>query len=585
MRSVTLPLTLRDKLNSFYTVHIPDILAVCEASSLDREETSLMKRYIRNFLSFKKRGNIKDIPVIQRIVKNRSFIYNLSDLYIIYPFLEDLILDLSEISRQFSDLSLAVPWENWRTVNSVLASRSSYSCFSLLYAYITAMKPDSDEIRKYDRHKEGAPFKDNPVEDFYFEFKRNSEKTKPQVIELEFYAFCKCVLQFFPEEEQALREISIPGGNVEQVVNSAEIWVSQFLNEPQESEKAITPPAPKKRKARQKVGIVYDITLSQRTYNEISPDRLGEEFASYRVAIEQINANYPGVFPITNSGVAEALTCLYFVSGDSSDLTPIEEDEFGVIYEASIYRLYSIVKGTEHKPSLEDISRFIVGLDFLTYPRRFQRKERNASTGKEVNNVISLAFLYIYNQIHLPKIEKDEGGNTRVIAEQELGKQKVKFRIHKALFGGFPAETKDEHGKPLYLPIETKGKERRYFQKSSFKKATTEWLTFLNNITSCVQMREDNLLENVFDYQGAIEQAKNWDLNKIPCTESEIRHGKLYYFRTWEEYKKRIISKKEKTKDRKTLLKFFERAKAEGVIISFTFKDGVYHWRYKENAE
>lgn len=587
MRSAKLSDTLQAKLNAFYNSIIPEILAVCEASSLSVEETNLIKRYLKAFLSFKKRGNIKDIPTIQKIVKNRVFLYNLSDLYILYPFIEDITLDLCEISRQYSELCAAMPWDNWRTVHNVLSSRYSYSCFSLLYAYIMAMKPDSEDIRKYDLQKEGAPYRENKVEDFYFQFKKDAEFTKRSVTEVEFYTFCKLVLQFFPEEETSLREISLSCGNEDRNINSAEIWVSQFLNEGPRKETPISDPiiTPKKRKARPKVGIVYDLVLAQRTRNEISIEKnLGENFAPYQVAIEQINANYPGVFPISNAGILDALTCLYYLSDDQTDIEPIQEDNDGITYEASIYRLYSTLKGSDYKPSFEDISRFITGLDFLSYPRRIPRKVRNAKTKKEETIIISFSFLTFLNEIILPQVE-DTDGKKKILKEQELGRQKVRFRIHRAFYCGFTDETKGDNNETLYLPIESKGKERRYFQRSSFERSSMEWASFLFNLSSCVQMKEENLLEKVFDYQGAIEQARKWDLDNIPCDRVEMRHGKPHPFKTWEEYKKRMISKKEKTKDRKTLASFFERAKKEGEIISYTLKSGVYSWKYKEETE
>lgn len=588
MRNVVLNATLQAKLDAFYKAILSEITEVCEASSLSKEETSLIKRYLKCFLSFKKRGNIKDIPVIQKIVKNRTFLYNLSDYYILYPFLEDLILDMCEVERLYSDLCVAMPWENWRTVQNFLSSRSSYSCFSILYAYVMAMKPDSEDIRKYDIQKAGSPYRENPVEDFYSQFKNRVGFTKAHVTEQEFYTFCKCVLHYFPEEEPSLREISLSCGNEDRNINSAEIWVSRFLNEDSKEGAKISEPisTPKKRKSRPKVGIVYDITLSQRTSNEISIEKnLGENFAPYQVAIEQINANYPGVFPISDAGILSALCCLFYLSDGQTDIEPIDEDEDGITYEASIYQLYSTVKGAEYKPSIEDVSRFITGLEFLSYPRRIPRKVRNAKTGKEETIINSLAFLTILNKIILPQVE-DADEKKKIIKEQELGKQKVRFRIHKAFYCGFTDETKGENDEMLYLPIESKGKERRYFQRVSFEKsASMEWMRFLCNLSSCVQMQEDNLLERVFDYQGAIAKARSWDIKKCPCDKVEIRHGKPYQFQTWEEYKKRMISKKEKTKDKKTLLSYFERAQKEGEIISYKLKNGVYSWRYKEGAE
>lgn len=597
MHKIEIPENLKAKLNSFCKAFVlPDILKLCEECGLSDKETNLITRYVKSFLSFKKRGNIADVETIEGLIWNERFMNAIEDISDVYPFIMDIRREMRHLANTFYDLKKVAPWDNERYIkNFFFSTPLSYSTFSILYAYIVSKKPGEEEIQKYDLRKdwkEKSLNRINPVLDLYKSLKNGYEERKNRAIEVEYYSFCQCVLQFFPEERQSLLEMVMPFEGAEDTLKTAEKWVLAVFCDntngaPQEE--ATEDPAPKKKKARKKVGIVYDIILSQRTANEISTvkDNLGESFAPYQVAIEQINANYPGVFPISDAGILDALTCLYYLSDtQTSEIQPIKADADGMVYEASIYQLYGTIKGNDYKPSFEDISRFITGLDFLTYPRRVPRKVRNAKTRKEETIIISVQFLNFLNKIILPQVERDEEGRVKVLTAQELGKQKVKFRIHKALYTGFSDRTEGENNEVLYLPVETKGKERRYFLRASFEKSSsTEWARFLFNLSSCVQMKEANLMEKVFDYQGALAQARNWDNNNIPCDRTEKRHGKTYYFSSWEEYKRRMQSKKDKPKDKKTLSSFFERAKKEGEIISYSLVNDLYTWKYKEQTE
>lgn len=597
MHKIEIPDTLKAKLNSFCKAFVlPDILKLCEECGLSDKETNLITRYVKSFLSFRKRGNIADVETIEGLIWNERFMNAIEDISEVYPFVMDIRREMRHLANTFYDLKKVAPWDNERYIkNFFFSTPLSYSTFSILYAYILSKKPGEEEIKKYDLWKdwkEKSLYRVNPVISLYKELKEGYEERKNRAIEVEYYSFCQCVLQFFPVERESLLEMELPFEGAEETLKTAEKWVlavfCESTNEvPQEEETAT--PAPKKKKTKKKVGIVYDIILSQRTANEISTvkDNLGESFAPYQVAIEQINANYPGVFPISDAGILDALTCLYYLSDtQTSEIQPIKADADGMVYEASIYQLYGTIKGNDYKPSFEDISRFITGLDFLTYPRRVPRKVRNAKTGKEETIIISVQFLNFLNKIILPQVERDEEGRVKVLTAQELGKQKIKFRIHKALYTGFPDRTEGENNEVLYLPVETKGKERRYFLRASFEKSSSmEWTRFLFNLSSCVQMKEANLMEKVFDYKGALEQARKWDSNGIPCDRTEKRHGKIYYFSSWEEYKRRMQSKKDKPRDKKTLANFFERAKKEGEIISYTLVNDLYTWKYKEKTE
>ena len=591
MHTIEIPETLKAKLDSFYKKTVfPDILKLCEDCRLSEKEKNLVTRYVKAFLSFKKRGNISDIETIEGLIWNERFMNALEDLSELYPFVMDIRREMRHLHFAFSYTLKIAPWDNERDIeNLLLSSPLSYSTFSIIYGYVLKQKPEEEELNKYDLQKdwkEKSLSRVNPVLDFYRKLKEGYKERKSKAIEEEYFYFCRCVLQFFPEERNSLLEM-VSFEAAEELVKTADKWVSAFLNETNEETKEA--PEPKRKKARKKIGIVYDIILSQRTANDISTekDHTRESFAPYLVAIERINANYPGVFPITEQGIIDAFSCLYYLSDtQNAEIQPINSDEDGMIYEATIYQLYNMIKRTDYKPSSEDIARFITGLDFLTHPRRVPRKVRNAKTRKEETIVISVQFLNFLNKIILPQVERDEDGRvTKVLATQELGKQKVRFRIHKSLYSGFPDKTEGANNEVLYLPVETKGKERRYFLRTSFEKASTPWINFLFHIRACVHMKEDNLLENVFMYQAALAQARNWDDMNIPCDRTEKRHGKIYYFSSWEEYKRRMQSKKEKSKDKKTLLSFFERAKKEGEIISYSLVNNLYSWRYNETPE
>lgn len=591
MRSVTIPSPLKERLDKYLSAFVlPDIDKICVDSSLSNEEASLIKRYVKSYFSFKKRGNVKDLEIIERIVWNEKLMKAFEDYAALYPFLADIRNELRYLNVFYSDIKGGQPWRKQRSIVNVFNSPMSYSAYSILYAYVLNQKPKAEDISKYDEFDdpEIEETKFNPVAHFYKWFREDHEDRKKDSIEKEFLNFACFVIEFFWDERKCLLEMDVPNVDVKKTFEEASKWIETlgiFGDDKEEPKEEEVKPKPKT----ERVSIAYDLVLAQRTANEISTikEQLGESFAPYQVAIEQINRNYPGVFPITNAGILEALLCLYCISDGQTDLQPIEEDTHGKTFEASIYQLYKIAKGSDVPPSSEDIARFITGLEFLTYPRRFPRKVRNPKTKKEEIIIKSLALLKLPNGVVLPKL-KDESDEEKKLVEgkQNLGRQKISFTIHSAFYEGFDDEVKGEDGKPLYLPIETKGKELRQFPKKALiRDKKGEYSRLIYNLGSCVQMLEENLLENVFDYNGDIEQAKREDKAGIKCDKVETINGKPYKYDSWEKWRRRQISKKQKPKDKKRLKAYFDDAVKDGVIISYSLNNAKYSWKYKETSE
>lgn len=596
MRSVIIPSPLKERLDEYLSAFVlPDIDKICLESALTNEETNLIKRYVKSYFSFKKRGNMSDLEIIERIVWNEKLMILFEDFSALYPFLMDIRQELRYINLFYSDIKGGQPWRKQNKIANVFTSPMSYSAYSILYAYVLKQKPKAEDLSIYDEYDDPnlEETKFNPVVHFYKWFRYDHESRKNKSIGREFFNFACYVIEFFWDERNCLLEMDIPNIDVKKTFEEASNWIDSlgiFGNDKKESSAVEDV---KSKKKQERVSIAYDLVLAQRTANEISTlkEQLGENFAPYQVAIDQINKNYPGVFPITNSGVLDALLCLYRISDGQTDLTPIQEDEHGKTFEASIYQLYKITKGNSNPPSSEDLARFITGLEFLTYPRRFPRKVRNPKTKREEIIIKSLALLELPSGVVLPiqetKVNENNEEEKRIIDKQKLGSQKITFTLHSAFYEGIDDEVTGEDGNPLYLPIETKGKELRQFPIKALRRDTTgEYSRLLFNLSSCVQMLEENLMEAVFDYNGQIEKARKDDIDGIPCDKVETRKGREpRAFATWEEWRKRQISKKQKPKDKKKLQAYFEDAVKDGVIISYSFKNNKYAWKYKEGEE
>lgn len=596
MRSVTIPSPLKEKLDKYLSAFVlPDIDKICADSSLSNEETNLIKRYVKSYFSFKKRGNIKDLELIERIVWNEKLMAAFDEYSALYPFLADIRNELRYLNVFYSDIKGGQPWIKQRNITNVFTSPMSYSAYSILYAYVLAQKPKTEELSKYDEYddpdREETKF--NPVSHFYKWLRYDHEDRKKHSIEKEFLNFACFVIDFFWDERKHLLEMEVPSIDVKKTYDTACKWIEslkKYGDEKEEKPEEEIKKEEKPKKKTERVSIAYDLVLANRTANQVSTikEDSGDSFAPYQVAINQINKNYPGVFPITDAGVFEAWLCLCSISDGQTNLIPIQEDERGKTFEASIYQLYKIAKDNDITPSFEDLARFTMGLDFWTYPRRFKRKRRDTKTKKEVISVVSLTLLYISDRcgFSLPSTDRttDEEGNNE---KRIVGGQKITFTLNSAFYEGIDDEVKDNDGNLLYAPIEKNGKELRYFPKKALRRDTTGWYSrFLYNLASCVQMLEENLLENVFDYNGQIEKAKSLDKDGIICDKVETRKGREpRAFATWEDWTKRQISKKQKPKDKKRLQAFFADAVKDGVIISFSLQNNKYTWKYKDTEE
>ena len=115
MRSVTIPSPLKERLDKYLSAFVlPDIDKICVDSSLSNEEASLIKRYVKSYFSFKKRGNVKDLEIIERIVWNEKLMKAFEDYATLYPFLADIRNELRYLNVFYSDIKGGHPWRKQR---------------------------------------------------------------------------------------------------------------------------------------------------------------------------------------------------------------------------------------------------------------------------------------------------------------------------------------------------------------------------------------------------------------------------------------------------------------------------------------
>ena len=126
MRSVTIPAPLKEKLDKYLSAFVlPDIDKICADCALSDEETNLIRRFIKSYFSFKKRGNITDLELIEGIVWNERLMKSFEDYSVIYPFLMYLRQELRYLNVFYSDIKGGQPWRKQNSIVSVFNSSLS----------------------------------------------------------------------------------------------------------------------------------------------------------------------------------------------------------------------------------------------------------------------------------------------------------------------------------------------------------------------------------------------------------------------------------------------------------------------------
>lgn len=560
------------KLELLYTKCLPGLKKIIEYSGLGSKEASLVKRYVKGYLLFQKRGNINDLPTIATIAANRSFRQEMEASGVDFIFLRFLGWDIISLSSFYNALQpenlLSQEYiragEQINTHHSVM----SFSAVSMLYSYLWKYKPEDFSAYNYTQTIEVGgktmTVSGNSAENFYNSLKINEDDNKIRAIGNDFYDFVRVVLTYFPEERENLFLISgLPFDDDlrDRIITDAESYVSRLNGKLNIEEDFI-----EEKNKTSKVPIPLDLILASRKSN---PVLVEGDLIDLKRAIWEVNKSGKYKLPITEKSYTIVQDLLSILAGSASGLIPIKP---GVRkFKVSIYKLWKIATGGKYEPSNKEINSFIMGLEFARNPIVCPHYYNHPKKGK-IPVLISISLAHIGVMV-LPESEDQGGLSSQEITIEpsllftggEVGKDKI-FSLGKG-----------ENAEDLSI-IEADKKEVRFVEIAALENSSPQWRRFRSILQSCTHMKESDLMENVFNYSGEIEEAKGKD----EAGEKYTGKGK---YKDIESYTKRYITQN-KGKDRQRLIDLFDRAKELGLITRYKLKStGVYEWGIKKEQE
>lgn len=560
------------KLETLYTKCLPALKKIIEYSGLESKEASLVKRYVKGYLLFQKRGNVKDLPVIATIAANRSFRQEMDAAGVDFIFLRFLGWDIFSLSSFYNTLQheklLSQEYVRAGEQLNVHHSVMSYSAVSMLYAYIWKHKPEDFSAYDYTQPinigGKSMIVSGNTAENFYNSLKINEADNKTRAIGNDFFDFVRIVLSYFPEERENLFSISgLPFDDTlrDRIIEDAESYVSRLNGRLNVEEDFI-----EEKNRTNKVPIPLDLILASK---KSAPVLIQGDLIDLKRAIWEVNNSGKYKLPITEKSYTIVQDLLSILAGSASGLTPVKP---GVRkFKVSIYKLWKIATGGKYEPSNKEINAFIMGLEFARNPIVCPHYYNHPKKGK-IPVLISVSLAHIGAML-LPDSEDQGGLSSQEITIEpsllftggEVGKDKI-FSLGKV-------GNADE-----LAIIEADKKEVRFVELSALENSSPQWRRLRSILQSCTHMKESDLMEQVFDYSGTIEEAKGKD----EAGEKYTGKGK---HKDIESYTKRYIVQN-KGKDRQTLITLLERAKELGIITRYKLKPtGVYEWGIKKDQE
>lgn len=560
------------KLETLYTKCLPGLKKIIEYSGLESKEAKLVKRYVQGYLLFQKRGNVKDLPVIATIAENRSFRQEMDAAGVDFIFLRFLGWDIFSLSSFYNTLQheKLLSQEYIRAGEQLNAHHSvmSYSAVSMLYAYIWQHKPEDfsayDYTQSIDIGGKTVTVAGNIAENFYNGLKINEADNKTRAIGNDFFDFVRIVLSYFPEERENLFSISgLPFDDTlrDRIIADAESYVSRLNGRLNVEEDFIG-----EKNRTNKVPIPLDLILASK---KSAPVLIQGDLIDLKRAIWEVNNSGKYKLPITEKNYTIVQDLLSILAGSASGLTPVKP---GVRkFKVSIYKLWKIATGGKYEPSNKEINAFIMGLEFARNPIVCPHYYNHPKKGK-IPVLISVSLAHIGAML-LPDSE-DQGG---------LGSQEITIEPSLLFTGGEVGKDKifslGKVGNADELAIiEADKKEVRFLELSALENSSPQWRRLRSTLQSCTHLKESDLMEQVFDYSGTIEEAKGKD----EAGEKYTGKGK---HKDIESYTKRYIVQN-KGKDRQTLITLLERAKELGIITRYKLKPtGVYEWGIKKDQE
>lgn len=560
------------KLERLYKRSLNGLSSICNYAGLDKAETNLVKRHVKGYLLFEKRGSVLDLPTISKLASNRAFSGEMNAAGVDFLFFMWLVWDFASIGSFYTRFEMTefLGREQFQALHQLDNENTvmSYSGLSMLYAHLAKKKPEDFSPYEYTKDieisGETRTISGNTAENFFNHIKIMSEENKVRAIGGDFYDFARIVLSYFPEEKENLFSISgLPFDDKlrDRIIYDAERYVMR-----QRHNLAINEVLEEAYNKKSKVPVPLDLILASRKAN---PVLIQGDLIDLKRAIWEVNNSGKYKLPITEKSYTIVQDMLSILAGDASGLTPIKTG--GHKFKVSIYKLWKIATGGKYEPSNKEINAFIMGLEFARNPIVCPHYYDHPKKGK-IPVLISISLAHIGAML-LPDSEDQGGLSSQEITIEpsllftggEVGKDKI-FSID-------DVDNADELG-----IIEAEEKEFRLLDVSALENSSPQWRTFRSILVSCTHMKESDLMEKVFDYSGTIEEAKGKD----EAGEKYTGKGK---HKDIESYTKRYIVQN-KGKDRQTLISLFERAKELGIIIKYKLKPtGVYEWSIKRKEK
>lgn len=597
-----LPKAINEKMGVISKYALKEVNRICDAANVGKEEKAIFRSYVKGFLSFSDRLKTEDLPNLDKLVKNRRFRQVLAGSSEFFPFFEWALMDLSLISFLYTDMQNAPIWSEesaaWKIIcSSDPNSALSYSGVNCLCEYIEKTKPQEEALKDYDeevsiileREEDSIFYTTNPAAQFYERFKTWEPLLKERALKSDFVAFARAVLLYAPEEKGSFTPEPFGFINEEErffeILSGAEIFGKQLRDYYPDSNYLLCS-EPQKTGGATHTKVVYDVLNVFASPAKIK-DEESADFVSLRILHYLAEQKGSLIASSGKNGYAKAAAAIMLIASGDHNLTPLNPQR--TKFKASFYKLYKLVS-QDSEPDRSEIKQFIAGMRLLSIPQLGPVKGMDKN-GKVSERMQQVTFLHIFGNITIPQAQDSENEDER---EKEIFRQEIEFEIDPVLITGFRQTITEEkngrqetvftpitHKKPLLLP-----------SKTLKKGVTQQYLTFISNIktrgtkTQKGHMKEEELLSAVFEYPALMEVAKKKDEDGIICTRSEKVRGEIKIFPSWESCQKREIQLN-RSNHRKQLVKLFEQAKEQGIIVSFAYKASskTFEWRLVDLPE
>lgn len=608
---VTIPKQLKEKMLLLCKYAMKEVSLVCKSADVGKEEKQLFNKYLKGLLTLSGGITVEDLPNIGKLVKNQNFRRYLAGSQDLYPFLGDAVGALSIAAFLYNELQSKRIWEEdsdtWKFLNSS-DTDFSLSCVTALLDYIKATAPTGEELTKYEedhtvileRAEDTISYKVNPVAERFQLLEAWEEGFKTRAQKHDFVVFARVVMLCTPEDKASLYEIKglkfaeEEPQKFEDIIAGAELFGKQYRGYFPEKKFSLPGAEEAPTAAPTHIKVVYDILNAVSTPTQIYDKELQEgeaNFANLRIVQYLMQQNGALSLLSGQNGFAKAFFAMLILASGHHDLVALNPE--GSEFETTFYKLYKLIS-KETDPNEEEMTQFVAGFRLLTIPQMLRVKGTDI-TGKAAEVSQQFTLVHVKGTMLISKILSKQATREKKSSDDwTIFSQKIRFELDPVYFTGFKEtiiEKRDGREEVVFSPYPNK-RPLLLPNKSVNNGVTQQWVTFVSIVktrgtkTKKGHMKESDILSLVFEYENLLELARFKDERGEECDRTEKRRDKVYKFPDWESWQARDIKLHEHG-NKKTLAKYFERAKQENIIVSYKYKTNTktYEWQLLEVPE